>query len=75
MVKTLTHSLYSIHSPDSKRPPFEFAFGSPQQPKSGSSIATNAEEQQRLRSAVLIGVEESNELPHLRHDREVQSVN
>ncbi|KHN71915.1 hypothetical protein Tcan_18683 [Toxocara canis] len=73
-VKTPALSLNSIHSPDSERPPFQHTFGSPQQPKNGSSIATDAEEQQRRLSAVFIGVEESSELPHLRHDRDVESV-
>ncbi|KHN77250.1 hypothetical protein Tcan_10954 [Toxocara canis] len=47
---------------------------STQQADNGSSFASDAEEQQRRRSAVFIGVEESCELPHLRHDRDVESV-
>ncbi|KHN76772.1 Tyrosine-protein phosphatase yvh1 [Toxocara canis] len=35
MVKTLIHSLNSIHGPESERPPFQHTFGPPQQPKNG----------------------------------------
>lgn len=47
---------------------------STQQAENGSSFGSDAEEQQRRRSYVFIGIAESCELPHLRHDRNVESV-
>ncbi|VDM45090.1 unnamed protein product [Toxocara canis] len=61
MVRTLTHSLDSILKSNSERL---------QTMKRDTS--SDAEEQRRRRSATFIGIAESCDLPHLRHERDVR---
>ncbi|KHN84872.1 hypothetical protein Tcan_08313 [Toxocara canis] len=63
LVITLTHSVDSILKSNSER-----------LQTMETDISSDAEEQQRRRSAVFIGAPESRDLPHLRHERDAESV-
>ncbi|KHN75135.1 hypothetical protein Tcan_09346 [Toxocara canis] len=63
LVITLTHSLDSILKSNSQR-----------LQTVETNTSTDAEEQQRRPSAVFIGVPESRNLPHLRHEPDAESV-
>ncbi|VDM29694.1 unnamed protein product [Toxocara canis] len=63
LVVTLTHSLDSTLKSNSER-----------LQTVESDTSSDAEEQQRRRSAVFIGVAELSDLPHLRYERDMESV-
>ncbi|KHN87937.1 TBC domain-containing protein kinase-like protein [Toxocara canis] len=67
-------TVYTLQSLNDTVAALQNASRSTQQAENDSSFASDAEEQQRRRSAVFSGVAESRELPYLRHDRDVESA-